>query len=81
MTDDELVTRYIDPNPDRPSDAWLIGYGVSVWALIQYLRAAEGDCDRVTADYDLPREAFEAALAYYRRNKALIDARIALNAA
>jgi len=32
-------------------------------------------------DYALPREAVEAALAYYRRNKEYIDARLLLNSA
>jgi hypothetical protein len=44
-------------------------------------KAADGDIGGVAADYRLPREAADAALAYYKRCKALIDARIAGNAA
>ena len=50
-----------------------------MWALVGHLRAVCDDVDRVAADYELPREAVEAALAYYRRNKDLIDARLLLN--
>jgi uncharacterized protein (DUF433 family) len=38
------------------------------------------DVAQVAADYALPSEAVEAAMAYYRRHKDLIDARIVANA-
>jgi uncharacterized protein (DUF433 family) len=59
--------------------AILAGYGVSVWALIGYLRGAHASVEQVAHDYDLPVEAVEAANAYYRRHKRLIDSRIAVN--
>ena len=80
MNDDELITRYIELNPQRPGidRARLKDYGVSVWALIGYLKQATGgDIARVAADYDVPIEAVEAALAYYQPHPAAIDARIA----
>lgn len=79
MTDQELIAKYIEPDPLRPGTmhARLGDYGVSVWALVAYYQAAQGDIDLVAADYDLPREAVEAALAFYRQHKASIDARIA----
>ena len=82
MDDERLIARYIEPNPHRPGldEAWLKDYGVSVWALVGYLEAASGDVARVAADYELPREAVDAALAYYRRHKPVIDARLAANA-
>jgi len=81
MGDDDLIARYIEPNPHRPGldEARLVGWGVAVWALVGYLTAVGGDIAQVAEDYDLPREAVEAALAYYRRHKDLIDARIAAN--
>ena len=39
------------------------------------------DVEVVARDYELPREAVEAALAYYEVHKAAIDARIASNVA
>ena len=83
MQDDTIITRYIEQNPHYASlDAARVKeYGVSVWALIAHLRAVGGDVARVAADYALPCEAVEAAIAYYRRHKNLIDARIAANAA
>ena len=46
-----------------------------------YLEAVENDVARVADDYEVPREAVEAALAYYRRHREVIDARIAANSA
>ena len=80
----DLIARYIDPEWDRyPSgraDArtW---EGVPIWALIAHLRATGDDPDQLARDYHLPREVVDAALAFYRRNKKSIDARILLNSA
>lgn len=46
-----------------------------------HLRAVQGDVAQVAVDYALPRAAVDASLAYYRRHKPLIDARIAANVA
>jgi uncharacterized protein (DUF433 family) len=83
MTDEELIAKYIDPDPHGygPAEARLLRYGVSVWALIGALPAANDDIVQVAADYDLPLEAVEAAVAYYRHHRALIDARLLLNRA
>ena len=81
--DARLIERYVEPNGDRypagRADARLRDHGVSVWALVRHLRAVGGDIDQLAEDYALPREAIEAALAYYRRNKDAIDARLLLN--
>ncbi|MDQ2741136.1 MAG: DUF433 domain-containing protein [Chloroflexota bacterium] len=83
MTDQELIDTYIEPDPNKPgiAEARIVGYGVHVWALIGYLEAVHGDIDRTAEDYELPRETVEAACAYYRRHKEVIDARLAANAA
>ena len=85
MDEQELIERYIDLDTDRypggRADARLREYGVPVWALIGQLRALNGDMDQLARDYELPREAVEAAFAYYRRNKEYIDARLLLNSA
>jgi uncharacterized protein (DUF433 family) len=82
-TERNLVARWIEPNPHRPGveDAILVDYGVSVWALIGYLAMVENDVARVAADYEIPLEAVEAALAYYQEHKSAIDARLAANLA
>lgn len=79
----DLIDRWIEPNPyyAGPQEARLVEYGVSVWALIAYLRVVGGDLARVAEDYGLPLDAVEAAMAYYREHQSLIDAQIALNAA
>ena len=82
MNDDELIARYIEPNPYHPSlDAARVRqYGVSVWSIIAHLHVVGDDVTQVAAVYGLPSEAVEAAMAYYRRHKDLIDARIVANA-
>ena len=82
QTDEELIAQYIERNPHKPGldEAWLKDFGVPVWALIGYLNlAVGGDVDRVAKDYHLPREAVEAAIAFYQRHRCRIDARIAAN--
>lgn len=85
MDEQSLIERYIDLDtgryPGGKADARLRDYGVSVWAVIGYLRVVGHDVDRVAQDYAIPREAVEAALAYYRRYQSLIDARLLLNTA
>lgn len=79
MNDRELIERYIDERPGETgsSGARLRDYGASVWALVAYYEATGGDAERVAVAYELPRNAVDAALAYYRQHKASIDARIA----
>ncbi|MBI3978530.1 MAG: DUF433 domain-containing protein [Chloroflexi bacterium] len=83
MRTEELIERYVEEDPRRPgpAEARLRASSVPVWILVAQLDAANGDPARLAGDYHLPREAVEAALAYYRRHKRPIDARIALNAA
>jgi uncharacterized protein (DUF433 family) len=84
MTTSELITQYVEENAQRPGPAHarLVETGVEVWALIGYYQNAAGcDPDRVAIDYEIPRAAVEAALAYYRHHKQLIDAQIRQNAA
>ena len=87
MTDEErrraLIERWIEPHPWRrnPAEVLLKGSALSVWALIGYLRMVDGDIHRTAVDYGITDEEVEAALAYYHENRAIIDARLAANAA
>lgn len=83
VTDLDVIASYVEEDPRRPGPvrARLRTSGVEVWVLVAQLPAAAGDVAQLAAAYDLPREAVEAALAYYRSHKELIDAQIALNAA
>ncbi len=83
VQDDRLIAEHIGPDWDRyggRADARTRA-GVPVWTLIGYLRVVDGEVEEAAAAYELPREAIEAALAYYRRNKAYIEARLLLNSA
>jgi uncharacterized protein (DUF433 family) len=75
---DHSIDRYIVRSPQTtPDRALLAGSGIEVWAIIGYLRGF--DIDQTATDYDVPREAVEAALAYYERHRKVIDARLELN--
>jgi uncharacterized protein (DUF433 family) len=75
----QLIAKYVARDPRRPGlyDSYLSGYGVSIWVIISRFETVNhGDIDEAAADYDLPREAVEAALAFYEQHAAAIDARI-----
>lgn len=84
-TDQELAERYIDGDLDRyaggRADARLRESGVSVWAIVSFLKVYKGSVTKVAKHFDLEPEQVEAALACYRLNKPFIDARVALNEA
>ncbi len=78
---DEVITRWIVENPDRPGadDVRVSGFGVPVWALIGHAHATGAGASEIAGDYELPAEAVVAALAYYERHRPLIDERLAAN--
>lgn len=78
---DRAITEYIEQDPNHPGvyDARLVHYGVPVWALAAHLRANSENIEQVAAEYKLPYEAVEAALAYYHKHEASINARIEAN--
>ena len=77
----QLIARWIEPHPWKggAAEARLKVGKVSVWAIIGHLGGEDGDVRRVADDYDVPIEAVEAALAYYREHRAVIDDRLAAN--
>lgn len=78
---ESLIARYIQQDPHRPGrhEARVVTAVSSpqVWILIPYLRAS--GLDEVARAYELPREAVLAVIAYYQRNRELIDAKILLD--
>ena len=78
-----LIARHIGPHPANPGidEYWLKEPGVSVWAIIGSLEANGGDPDAVARLYHLSRDEMDAALAFYARHRAVIDNRLAQNAA
>jgi uncharacterized protein (DUF433 family) len=78
-----LIDRWIEINPHRlgKANARVREHGIPVWALVGHARAVGGDSGRVASDYALPREAVDAAFAFYRRHKAVIDDRLEANVA
>lgn len=81
LDDDALIARYVESGPLNlgPSDARMTDHGAPVWMLIAYHEGTGSDISRTAAAYSLEIEAVEAAIRYYCRHRALIDARILLN--
>ena len=81
----QLIERYVDPDVARyaggRADARLRDSGVSVWAIIAFLRVYDDDVARVADHFSISEVEVDAALAYYRRNKKYVDARLTLNEA
>jgi hypothetical protein len=78
MSDDELIARWIEPDPFKRSAAevMLKDSGVHVWAIIGHWYGVEENAAEVARDSEIPIEAVEVALAHYRRHPELIDDRL-----
>lgn len=77
---DDLIAKWIVVGEyDGPHQARIKDHGTPVWALVGALPAYSFDGRAVATSYELPWEAFEAAMAFYQRHKAIIDARVLLN--
>lgn len=74
----DLIDRYIKPHPsDRGRTyAYFPDHGHSVSAVVRALRMQDGDIGQTAADWELPEEAVRAVVAFYRRYRDYIDARI-----
>ncbi len=82
--EDALIARWLSPDPERGGlAAWRVTErGPEVWALAGFLEeAAEAVPEHrrpilelAAADFHLPAEALLAALAFYLRHRAAIDA-------
>jgi uncharacterized protein (DUF433 family) len=85
LDEQQLIEKHIDLNydryPYRRADAWLRKSGVSIWVVVRNLDMYRGDRDQVARDFELTQEEIDAALAYYRRHKKYVDARIVLDEA
>lgn len=80
---DALIAQYIEPHPGKQGK---LNYrlkpeygGVQVWAVMGHLLSGIATPQEVIEGYELSREAFDAVLIYYMRNRALIDAKVLLN--
>ncbi len=76
LSDDELIERYIEPNPntDHPAKWRLKERGVAVWAPATVSDSDWSNAAQMAEDYGVPLEAIEAVHACYRQNKAVVDA-------
>ena len=81
--DQALIAEHLEPHPYRAgAEEWrLKERGVPVWAIIGVLMPTGENASQVAQDYGVSAAAVAAARAYYRRHRALIDARLAANRA
>jgi len=71
----EVVYKHLEARPHRwRKQLWVKGRHMTVWHLIGAMRAGGYTKEQTAANYDLPLEAIEEALAYYQENRALIEA-------
>ena len=66
---EEPIPRHIYLDPHRPSldEARLVDYGVSVWALIGYLRAVDGDISQARTTTAYLKKPWRRATGWVRR--------------
>jgi uncharacterized protein (DUF433 family) len=62
-----------------PAEAVLVEFEIPVWAIIGQLKALNWDVQRVANDYDVSEDSVTAAVDYYRKHAAAIDARLQAN--
>ena len=81
MNHDDHISRHIEPDRHHlgPAEARLAESGVHVWAIAGYGPLVDWDAARIAADYGISLDEAEAGLAYYRRHRDAIEARIAAN--
>lgn len=79
--EDELIARHIwvDPEGEGWAEARLADGGVAVWAIVAAADSAGGHEGAAVERYELSDEQLRAAMAYYRRHKALVDAVVLLS--
>ncbi|HEV2126804.1 MAG TPA: hypothetical protein VGW38_28950 [Chloroflexota bacterium] len=79
--EDKLIEKWIEPDPWKSGveQARIKRYGMNVWAIIGYIGMEDGDPADAAQGCEIPVKAVEAAIAYYRRHKACIDALIRAN--
>ena len=80
MTDDVLIAAHVIPDHygRGRAHAWVSPSHVSIWVLIWELERTVNDAERAARAYDVSASEMQAALAWYRRFKDLIDAIILL---
>jgi hypothetical protein len=80
-TDAELIRLYVDASPAVGgfAEARLRRSWVPLWALIGHIPVVGNDAEALVDAYEIPVEEAETALAYYRRHRADIDARLEAN--
>lgn len=81
--EDALIARWIVAGSDSgdPIEAVALPRRVPVWAIIGQLKLEYWKPEVVAGEYDLPLQAVETAVLFYRRNQEALDQRVAANRA
>jgi uncharacterized protein (DUF433 family) len=79
--EEALIQRHVarDGYGRGGANSVLADSGVPIWALVGHLPTVDFDLERLTQDYNLTEDAVQAAMAFYRRNTCVLDARASHN--
>jgi len=81
LDEQQLIEKHIGLDYERyggRADARLRS-GPSIWAIMVYLDIYDGNRDEIAGHFGISQDEIDAALAFYRRHKKYVDARILLN--
>ncbi|CAA9534182.1 MAG: hypothetical protein AVDCRST_MAG73-1223 [uncultured Thermomicrobiales bacterium] len=68
-----------DPHRAGRHFARLEPEGRPVWAIIAHLQGVDGDVTQAASDYGISEGAVRRAIAYYERNRDIVDAWLMVN--
>lgn len=74
-TDDELIARYLEPNPYKPGKAnyRLVESGMAMWAFANVLEAENGNLAYIADGWEISPAQIDAAIAFYERHREVVD--------
>jgi hypothetical protein len=79
--DADLIARHIRPHPQKGGRAYAFfpEHGTSVAAVVRTLRENDGDLADTADTWGMTEDEVRAGVAYYRRYRDYIDARIVID--
>jgi hypothetical protein len=77
--DDAAIDRWIQGPASSPTEASVLPRFVPVWAIVGQLKLEYWKPEVVAGEYELPLDAVQASIAFYRRNQTQLDELVAAN--
>lgn len=78
---DQLIAKYIEPDDgfSTADRAWIAESSFHVRTIVRELKHNGWDIEATATEYNLPVEAVRAAVAFYERNRDVIDAKFVVD--